>query len=416
MKHRFLAFLVLLVGCSPMPGISDLSQPSSPIPLTSETISSSPLPFSTTPFPSPTDSQTPTLAPSKTPTSASTQALTSTPTATLPAWSYVFPVQPISGVDFAEGVASHGYPATDIFAPQGSRVVAVTNGFIDFVSKEDQWEPIMDDPALRGGISVAIIGDDGVRYYGSHLLSIQPGITPGMRVIKGQVLGLVGNSGDARSTLPHLHFGISQPTQPDDWRTRRGELDPFSFLLAWRDGLNITPDLAEITKERSNDTTSLFTYVFPVQPVKNVNFNEGGHGYPATDIFSPLGSQFVAVTAGIVDNVSYQDRWDPASSGSGLSGGLWISILGDDGVRYYGSHLSAIAAGIQLGKRVRAGDLLGLVGNSGDARGTLTHVHFEISRPTSASDWMSRASLIDPFPFLLAWKSGDNVTPPIIAP
>jgi peptidoglycan LD-endopeptidase LytH len=416
MKHGFLAFLIFLVGCSPMPGISTLPQSSGAKSSTTETISSSPLQFSATPFPSLTASQTPTLAPSKTPTRASTNTLTSTPTATSLVWSYVFPVQPLSGVDFAEGVASHGYPATDIFASQGSRYVAVTNGFIDFVSQEDQWEPVMDNPALRGGICIAIIGDDGVRYYGSHLSSIQSGIKPGMRVTMGQVLGLVGNSGDARTTLPHLHFGISHPTQPDDWRTRRGELDPFPFLIAWQDGLNITPDLAEISNEISNRTTSQFTYVFPVQPVKNVNFNEGGHGYPATDIFSPLGSQFVAVTAGIVDNVSYQDRWDPANSGSGLSGGLWISILGDDGVRYYGSHLSAIAPGIQLGKRVRAGDLLGLVGNSGDARGTLAHLHFEISRPTSASDWMSRQSLIDPFPFLLAWKSGDNVTPPRIAP
>jgi len=145
--------------------------------------------------------------------------------------------------DFAEGVASHGYPATDIFAPEGAKFVAVTDGMIDFVSYEDRWDPEHDDLALRGGLCVAILGDDGVRYYGSHLSAIEPGINPGIRVAAGQVLGYVGHTGNARTTPFHLHFGISHPTYPEDWRARRGEVEPFPFLVAWRDGHNVTPPL-----------------------------------------------------------------------------------------------------------------------------------------------------------------------------
>lgn len=153
---------------------------------------------------------------------------------------YVFPVQGAS-VEYA--AAHHDYPATDIFCPPGSLFVAPTSGLIDFVSYEDRWSPANDDPALRGGISLAMIGDDGVRYYGSHLEAISEGLSVGMRVEAGQSLGRTGNSGNARSTPPHLHFGISRPTTPEDWRVRRGQVSPYPYLRAWERGETLTPVL-----------------------------------------------------------------------------------------------------------------------------------------------------------------------------
>ena len=184
-----------------------------------------------------------TITESATLTDTPTETLTEIPTETPLSFTYVFPVQPSKLADFAEGVASHGYPATDIFAPEGTKFVAVTNGVVNFVSYRDTWDPAQDDPALRGGLSIAIIGDDGVRYYGSHLSAIQTGIRPGIRVAAGQVLGFIGHTGDARNTDSHLHFGISRPTTPEDWKARRGQVDPFPFLLAWRVGQNLTPPL-----------------------------------------------------------------------------------------------------------------------------------------------------------------------------
>jgi murein DD-endopeptidase MepM/ murein hydrolase activator NlpD len=358
-----------------------------------------------------------TIAPTDTATAtpAFTNTPTSTPTDTPVPLVYFFPVQPPSAATFAEGTSSHGYPATDLFAPVGTKFVAVTGGVVDYVSGEDIWEPELDNPAWRGGLSVAIIGDDGVRYYGAHLSSVEPGIKLGVRVEAGQVLGRTGNSGDARFTTPHLHFGISPPTYPEDWRVRRGEVDPYPYLLMWREGQEVTPSIENAVAELG-ETDTPFHYNFPVQPANKANFSQGGHGYPATDIFAPTGTLFVAVTDGVVDSVSYEDRWDPATNEPGTSAGLWVSILGDDGVRYFGAHLSSIAEGIRPGVRVGVGDLLGLVGNSGEARNGMPHLHFEISRPTSPTDWMSRESLIYPFPFLQAWKAGHNVTPPMITP
>lgn len=156
---------------------------------------------------------------------------------------HVFPLEPASAGDYASG--HHDYPATDIFAPAGTRFVAVTSGRVDFVSRVDEWDPNVDDPATRGGISVAIVGDDGVRYYGSHLSRVAPGIKPGVRVEAGELLGLTGNSGNAATTAPHLHFGVSRPTFAEDWEVRRGEVDTFPLLQAWEAGRNVTPEVQE---------------------------------------------------------------------------------------------------------------------------------------------------------------------------
>jgi murein DD-endopeptidase MepM/ murein hydrolase activator NlpD len=153
----------------------------------------------------------------------------------------VFPIQPAGAASFAPG--GHPYPATDLFAAEGTRFVAVTNGVVDFVSYEDRWDPQVNDLSVAGGLCVAIVGEDGVRYYGSHLSAIEAGIAPGVRVAAGQVLGYVGHTGNARTTPPHVHFGISRPTFAEDWRIRRGEVDPVPFLTAWRDGHDVTPPL-----------------------------------------------------------------------------------------------------------------------------------------------------------------------------
>lgn len=154
---------------------------------------------------------------------------------------YVFPVQPVTATTY--GPYHHDYPATDIFCPIGSHFVAPTNGVVDYVTTTDKWDPATDDPAVRGGPSVAVIGDDGVRYYGSHLSKVSAGIVPGVRVTSGQLLGLTGKSGDARFTDPHLHFGISPPTTPTDWKVRRGTISPYKCLRAWAVGTQLQPVL-----------------------------------------------------------------------------------------------------------------------------------------------------------------------------
>lgn len=150
-------------------------------------------------------------------------------TAQLSAGTYVFPVSPQHTILYSP--LHHTYPAVDIFAPAGYDFLAITDGIVDVVCRTDTWIPTQNEASTRGGLAVAILGDDGVRYYGSHLLSIAPGISEGVRVKAGQILGKIGDTGNAKPECPQLHFGISHPTYPDDWKVRRGEVSPYLFLV-----------------------------------------------------------------------------------------------------------------------------------------------------------------------------------------
>jgi peptidoglycan LD-endopeptidase LytH len=133
------------------------------------------------------------------------------------------------------------YPAADMFTRRGCVFVAPVAGRVDEVTRTDTWDRANDRGEDRGGRSVSVVGVDGVRYYGSHLESVAPGIAPGTRVRAGQPLGRIGNSGSARITPVHLHFGISWPTRPGIWWVRRGMVPPQRYLDSWRDGGNLSP-------------------------------------------------------------------------------------------------------------------------------------------------------------------------------
>jgi murein DD-endopeptidase MepM/ murein hydrolase activator NlpD len=153
---------------------------------------------------------------------------------------YTFPVANCA-VNYAR--AHHDYAATDILAKAGCKFVAPINGIVDEVSRIDTWRSPPNLGITRGGLSVSIIGEDGVRYYGSHLRSVARSIQPGLSVKAGQFLGTIGSTGSARGTAPHLHFGISWPTpsQPNVWWVRRGVVLPWKYLEAWNQGKDLSP-------------------------------------------------------------------------------------------------------------------------------------------------------------------------------
>jgi murein DD-endopeptidase MepM/ murein hydrolase activator NlpD len=156
---------------------------------------------------------------------------------------YVFPV--VSG-NATYAPTHHDYPATDIIATCGSPFLSVTDGLVLEVSRTDAYDPATDDGAARGGLFVSLLGDDGVRYYGSHLRTVAAGVASGGRVRRGEQLGAVGDSGHAG--VCHLHFGISPPcARIGDWWVRRGVVWPASYLDSWRLGGSASP-VAEVTE------------------------------------------------------------------------------------------------------------------------------------------------------------------------
>ena len=151
---------------------------------------------------------------------------------------YLFPVAGCA-VDYAH--AHHDYAATDILTKAGCKFIAPIDGVVDEVNRVDLWSGKTNLGIDRGGLYVSIIGVDGVRYYGSHLRTIPASIQPGVDVKAGQLLGAVGATGSAKGTHPHLHFGISWPTPADTWWVRRGEVLPWKYLDAWKQGRDLSP-------------------------------------------------------------------------------------------------------------------------------------------------------------------------------
>jgi hypothetical protein len=148
---------------------------------------------------------------------------------------------PIAGCTVTYGKYHHDYPATDIQSKKGCAFVSPVAGVIDEVALVDKWSGKTNKGADRGGLSVSVIGDDGNRYYGSHLAKIETNIVPGLRVASGDKLGEVGSTGSARGTKPHLHFGISYPTEKGIWWVKRGVLYPWKYLDAWKVGKDLKP-------------------------------------------------------------------------------------------------------------------------------------------------------------------------------
>ena len=91
----------------------------------------------------------------------------------------------------------HLHEGTDIFADFGTPIVASGPGtMIGFGTTS------------VGGLSAWVAGDDGTSYYYSHLLAFREGLAVGEHLGSGTVIGYVGNSGNAITTPPHLHFEI----------------------------------------------------------------------------------------------------------------------------------------------------------------------------------------------------------------
>lgn len=91
------------------------------------------------------------------------------------------------------------------------------------------------------------------------------------------------------------------------------------------------------------------------------------HLHEGIDLFAVAGTPVIASADGVIAKVA-----------NGSIGGISFWLDGDDGITYYYGHLKGYASGVAAGRRVRLGDVLGFVGDSGVAQGTYPHLHFEI--------------------------------------
>jgi hypothetical protein len=139
-------------------------------------------------------------------------------------------------------------------------------------------------------------------------------------------------------------------------------------------------------------------YVFPVYGPASFSDTFGGprsdvsggwhHG---DDIFAPLGAPLLACASGTVFSVGWN-----------TIGGNRLWIRDSAGNEFYYAHLSAFSPLAKNGAQVNAGDVVGFVGNTGDAQGTPYHLHFEV-HPVGLLG-LGYDGAVDPTSYLTAWE------------
>jgi predicted chitinase len=115
------------------------------------------------------------------------------------------------------------HKGNDIFAPEGSPIVAVEPGVIARVDNTDD---------SNGGLSIWLVGDSGVAYWYAHNSANY--VTAGQRVGRGQLIGRVGHTGNARTTPSHIHFQINRCGELSS--SEPCTVDPFGFISRWAPG------------------------------------------------------------------------------------------------------------------------------------------------------------------------------------
>lgn len=149
------------------------------------------------------------------------------------------------------------YPATDVEGCY-AKVLAPTAGTITHTRRKDTWVEEINEPGTRGGLTITLIGDDTVRYFFAHLGRVKVRI--GQRVEAGDWIGVIGSSGNARITRCHVHFGMSRICPLAEIHLLQGELWPWRFLDAWREGAQVSPrkaknNLIKLYPNRCNTAT-----------------------------------------------------------------------------------------------------------------------------------------------------------------
>lgn len=122
--------------------------------------------------------------------------------------------------------------------------------------------------------------------------------------------------------------------------------------------------------------------------------NGGARRHEAIDIMAPAGTPVVAAADGVVEKLYF------SKGGGGIT---LYQRVGNHMMLYY-AHLRDYAEGISEGRRLRAGETIGYVGDSGNAGAGNYHLHFAVARMAPGERWW-QGTPIDPYPLLAGGRA-----------
>jgi len=253
-------------------------------------------------------------------------------------------------------------------ARSGARIVVPGIGYLNVGS--GTHVPVSRDVIAVGALAL-------------HLTSTHDGLPPGTVVLIATIgLPVVARTSTRAQPAVRLHAATR--------RTKRKKSNP----AASGEPLKVTPPLA------------FRHYVFPVAGTSEYIDTYGafrgdvpGNWHHGDDIFATLGTPVVAVANGTINRVGWEKL-----------GGWRLWVRDDAGDEFYYAHLSGYAPTDLHSNRVRAGEVIGFIGNTGDAFTTAPHLHFEV-HPRQLLR-LGYNGAVDPTTYLNSWKHLSHVVAP----
>jgi hypothetical protein len=169
----------------------------------------------------------------------------------------------------------------------------------------------------------------------------------------------------------------------------------YAFRLA-ATGANGSVGRSAADGEANRDAFDLRGHIFPIRGAHHfggagAEFGAGrsGHSHQGHDVFAKCGARMVAARGGVIEAKKFHG-----------AAGNYVVIDGEGSdVDYFYAHLTSPTP-FDVGDRVRTGQQIGTVGQTGNARGC--HLHFEL---WAAPGWYSGGAAFDPLPHLKAWDA-----------
>ena len=192
----------------------------------------------------------------------------------------------------------------------------------------------------------------------------------------------------------------SLPSEDDDWSQLKAQmridLNRYNSREIARTPIATPPAASAQSRDRefNQRAQALFAPLsrmplrLPVVGIRSSNLDDSWHAprdggarvHKGIDIFAPKGTEVVAVVDGVISFIGDQKL-----------GGHCIWLTTENGASFYYAHLDRWAAGLYEGMEVQAGDLIGYVGNTGNAKYTPSHLHFGINE---------NDEMVNPYPIL----------------
>jgi murein DD-endopeptidase MepM/ murein hydrolase activator NlpD len=194
--------------------------------------------------------------------------------------------------------------------------------------------------------------------------------------------------------------GTTQPSRSDDRPERPSALPSAPEPDVGGDvpggPVKVAP---EVSAQLSSDG-----YVFPIYGTASFGDSFGaprpavpGGWHHGEDIFAAEGTPLLAVADGTLHTIGFNRL-----------GGYRLWLRDSFGNEFYYAHLSAFSPLAVEGRSVQAGDVIGFVGDTGDAEGGSPHLHFEIHPAAMAG--LGYDGVVAPYAILLAWRRADDIS------